>query len=154
MKQFLAASHSLNPFDLKARAPREARAASGHHSFSDCTLYSERCLRVPGGMAQATSFCIGRLLQSRRRCADYPAGDRHWAGSLAMATRRRDSQGQLTAAPNLRADFGVANRPSLLDALAPACEEHLAGYCISRSDVGRADGDYAYRPSRWNPQRP
>jgi hypothetical protein len=51
MKQFLAASHSLNPFDLKARAPREARAASGHHSFSDCTLYSERCLRVPGGLA-------------------------------------------------------------------------------------------------------
>src|SRR5713101_10038085 len=82
----------------EGRAPRGTRAASGHHSFSDCALYSERCLRVTGGLAQATDPRIGRLLQSPRRRADPPPGDRYWLGSVAMATRRRDPQGQLTVA--------------------------------------------------------
>src|SRR5438552_8294806 len=137
----------------EGRAPRRPRAASGHNSFSDCALYSERCLRVTGGLAQATGFCIGRLLQSPRRRANSPPGDRHRLGSLAMATRRRDPQGQLTAAYDLRAHFGVANLLSLLDALAPPRERHLAGYRLFHSDVASADGDYAHWTSRWNPQR-
>src|SRR5216684_7562251 len=137
----------------ESRAPRRPRAASGHHSFSDCALYSERRLRVTGGLAQATGFCIGRLFQSPWRRADRPIGDRHRLGSVAMATRRRGPQGQLTAAYDLRADFGVANLLSLLDALAPPHERHLAACRLFRSDVARADGDHAHWTSRWNPQR-
>src|SRR4029077_9445734 len=137
----------------EGRASSGTRSASGHHSFSDCALYSERRLRGTGGLAQATGFCNGRLLQSPRRRADRPIGDRHWPGSVAMATRRRDPQGQLTAAYDLRADFGVANLLSMLDALAPPRERNLAGYRVFRSDVSRLDGDHAHWTSRWNPQR-
>jgi hypothetical protein len=137
----------------EGRAPRGTRAASGHHSFSDCALYSERRLRGTGNLAQATGFCIGRLLQSPRRRADRSIGDRHWLGSVAMATRRRDPQGQLTAAYDLRADFGVANLLSLLDALAPPRERHPAARRLFRSDIARADDDHAHWTSRWNPQR-
>src|SRR5438309_11393995 len=137
----------------EGRAPRGTRAASGHHSFSDCALYSERRLRGTGGLAQATGFCNGRLLQSPRRRADRPIGDRHWLGSVAMATGRRNPQGQLTAAYDVRANFGVPNLPSLLDALAAPGEECLARCRLCRSDIVRSDGDYAYRSSRWNPQR-
>src|SRR6266480_547268 len=137
----------------EGRAPRRPRAASGHHSFSDCALYSKRCLRSPGNLAQATDSRIGRLLQSPRRRADPPPGDRYWLGSVAMATRRRDPQGQLTAAYDLRADFGVVNLLSLLDALAPPHERHPAACRLFRSDVARPDGDHAHWTSRWNPQR-
>src|SRR5260370_18525943 len=137
----------------EGRAPRRPHPASGHHSFSDCALDHKRRLRGTGNLAQATGFCIGRLLQSPRRRADSPPGDRHRLGSLAMATRRRDPQGQLTAAYDLRADFGVANLLSLLDALAPPCERHAAACLLFRSDVAPADVDHAYWTSRWNPQR-
>src|SRR5205809_7916337 len=137
----------------KGRAPRRARAASGYHSFSDCALYGERRLRGTGSLAQATGFCFGRLLQSPRRRAHHPAGDRHRLGSVAMATRRRDPQGQLTAAYDLRADFGLANLLSLLDALAPPRERHPAARRLFRSDSARADDDHAHWTSRWNPQR-
>src|SRR5438034_8177120 len=137
----------------EGRAPRRTRAASSHHSFSNCALYRERCLRVTGSLAQATGFCNGRLLQSPRRRADPPPGDRDWLGSVAMATRRRDPQGQPTAAYDLRADFGVANLLSLLEALAPPHERHPAACRLFRSDVARADGDHAHWTSRWNPQR-
>src|SRR6266404_9990110 len=137
----------------EGRAPRGTRAASGHHSFSDCALYGERPLRGTGCLAQATGFCNRRLLQSTGRRADRPIGDRNRLGSVAMATRRRDPQGQLTTAYDLRADFGVANLLSLLDALAPSRERHLAGYRLFRSDVARADDDHAHWTSRWRPQR-
>src|SRR5207244_6325121 len=126
---------------------------SRHHSFSDCALYRDRRLRGTGNLAQATDSRIGRLLQSPRRRADPAAGDRHRPGSVAMATRRRDPQGQLTAAYDLRADFGVANLLSLLDALAAPGERHPAACRLFRSDVARADGDHAHWTSRWNPQR-
>src|SRR5260370_27090972 len=134
-------------------APRGTRPASGHHSFSDWALYRKRRLRGTGNLAQATGFCIGCLLQSSRRRADPPPGDRHWLGSVAMATRRRDPQGQLTAAYDLRADFGVANLLSLLDALAPPRERLFTGDRLFRSDVARADDDHAHWTSRRNPQR-
>src|SRR6266404_6427269 len=137
----------------EGRAPRRPRPASGHHSFSDCALYYKRPLRGTGNLAQATDFRIGRLLQSARRRADPPPGDRHRLRSVAMATRRRDPQGQLTAAYDLCADFGVANLLSLLDAVAPPRERHPAACRLFRSDVARADGDQAHRTSRWNPQR-
>src|SRR6266404_6941265 len=137
----------------EGRASSGTRSASSHYSFSDCAFYSKRCLRVTGGLAQATGFCIGRLLQSPRRRADRPPGDRHRLGSVAMATRRRDPQGQLTAAYDLRADFGVANLLSLLDALAPPRERHPAACRLFRSDVVRADGDHVHWTSRWKPQR-
>jgi len=70
-----------------------------------------------------------------------------------MATRRRGGQGQLTAAYDLRADFGVANLLSLLDALAPPEKRQLAGYRLFRSDVARVDDDHAHWTSWWNPQR-
>src|SRR5439155_11743861 len=135
----------------EGRTIRGTRAASGHYSFSDRALYSERRLRGNGGLAQEIGFCNGRLLQSPRRRADRPIGDRHWLGSVAMATRRRDPQGQLTTAYDLRADFGVANLLSLLDALAPPRERHPAACRLFRSDVARADGDHAHWASRWNP---
>jgi hypothetical protein len=69
-----------------------------------------------------------------------------------MAARRRDAQGQLTAAYDLCADFGVAHHPSLVDAFAPPREEYLAGDRLCRSDVVRAHGHYAYRSSWWNRQ--
>src|SRR6478736_6996643 len=102
--------------------PRRACTASGHYSFSDCAIYRKRHLRDPRDLAQATGSSIGRILQSPRRRADRPIGDRHWLGSVALATRRRDPQGQLTAAYDLRVDFGVANPRSLLDALPPSGE--------------------------------
>src|SRR6266536_1288546 len=137
----------------KGHAPRGTRPASGHHSFSDCALYSERRLRSPGGLAQATGFRISRLLQSPRRRADPPPGDRHRPGSVAMAARRSDAERQSTPAYDLRADFGVANLLSLLDALAPPHERHPAACRLLRSDVARADDDHAHWTSRWNPQR-
>ncbi len=137
----------------KGRAPRGTRAASSHHSFSDCALYRERRLRSPGGLAQATGFRICRLLQSPRRRAHHPAGDRHRLGSVAMAARRSYAERQSTPAYDLRADFGVANLLSLLDALAPPRERHAASCRLFRSDVPRADDDHAHWTSRWNPQR-
>ena len=151
MKLFLAASP--NPFDLKAALLQGHAQHPVIIHFSDCAFYSKRCLRVTGGLAQATGFCIGRLLQSRRCRVDPPPGDRHWLGSVAMATRRRDPQGQLTAAYDLRADFGVANLLSLLDAFAPPRERHPAACRLFRSDIARADVDHAHWTSRWNPQR-
>ena len=138
---------------FESRAPRGTRAASGPHSFSDRALYSERGLRVTGGLAQATGFCNGRLLQSSGRSADRPIGDRHWLGSVAMAARRRDPQGQPKAAYDLRADFGVPNLLSLLEALPPPRERHPAASRLFRSNAARADGDHAHRSSGWNPQR-
>ncbi len=41
---------------------RRTRAASGDHSFPDCALYRERCLRSTGGLAEATGSRVGRLL--------------------------------------------------------------------------------------------
>src|SRR5207237_10338637 len=99
-------------------APRRKLGAFCHYSFSVHALYSARRLRGNGGLAQEIGFCNGRLLQSPRRRADRPIGDRHWLGSVAMATGRRNPQGQLTAAYDVRANFGVPNLPSLLDALA------------------------------------
>src|SRR6266404_6364529 len=137
----------------EGRAPRRTRAASGDHSFPDCALYHERCLRSAGGLAEATDSRVGRLLQSCRSSANGALGDRDRPRSLAMATRRRGPQGQLTAAYDLRADFGVANLLSLLDALAPPRERNLAGYRVFRSDIARVDGNHAHWTSRWNTQR-
>src|SRR6266536_848821 len=103
-------------------APRRACTASGHYSFSNCALYSERRLRVTSGLAQATAFCNGRLLQPTGCRADPPISDRDGPGSVAMATRRRGSERQPTPAYDLRAHFGVPNLLSLLDALAPPRE--------------------------------
>src|SRR5439155_23398401 len=141
--------------DIRSEAPtpRATPAASTPDSFCDSALYSDRRLRGNGGLAQEIGFCNGRLLQSPRRRADRPIGDRHWLGSVAMATGRRNPQGQLTAAYDVRANFGVPNLPSLLDALAAPGEECLARCRLCRSDIVRSDGDYAYRSSRWNPQR-
>ena len=137
----------------EGRAARGTRAAPGPHSFSDRALYSERGLRVTGGLAQATAFCNGRLLQPTGRRADPPISDRYGPGSVAMAARRRNPKGKLTAAHDLRADFGLANILSLLDALPPPRERHLAGYRLCRSNIARADDDHAHWPSRRNPQR-
>lgn len=102
-------------------------------------------------MAQATGSRIGLLLQSSGCRDDRPDSNRDWLGGLAMAARRRGPKGQLTAASDLRADFRIANLRSLLNALAPPRQEHLAGHHLSRIDVARADGNHAHRPSRWNP---
>ena len=139
-------------FRCEGRAPRGTRSASGHHSFSNRALYRERCLRVTGGLAQATASCNGRLLQPAGCRADHPVCNRHRPGSLALATRRRDNKRQLTAAYDLRADFRFADLLSLLDAVAPPREGHLAACILFRSD-GSADDDHADRTSRWNPQR-
>src|SRR5438105_15407375 len=70
-----------------------------------------------------------------------------------MATRRRDLKRQFTVAYDLCSDLRFADLLSLLDALAAAHEEYLAGCQLCRSDVVRADGDYAHRSSWWNRQR-
>src|SRR5260370_39947891 len=137
----------------EGRASSGTRSASSHNSFSEWGLSRERRLRSPGGLAQAAGFRISRLLQSPRRRAHHPAGARHRPGSVAMAARRSDAERQSTPAYDLRADFGVANLLSLLDALAPPRERHPAACRLFRSDVARADDDHAHRTSRWNPQR-
>ena len=119
----------------------------------DRPVYRQRCFRLSGDLAQATAFCNGGLLQSAGCRTNCPTGNRNRIRSLAMAARRRNPKGQLTAAYDLRADFRFAHLLSLLDALAPPRERLLAGYCLFRSDVARADGDHAHWTSRWNTQR-
>src|SRR5436190_22612574 len=50
----------------KGRAPRRSRAASSHHSFSDCALYRKRRLLGIGHLGLCTESRIGRLLPYTR----------------------------------------------------------------------------------------
>ena len=151
MKLFLRGFHES--LRSEGCAPRRACTASGHYSFSDCALYCERCLRVTGGLAQATAFCNGRLLQSLGCRADPPISDRYRPGSVAMAARRRDTKRQLTAASDLRADFCGAHFYSLLETVTPPREGHSprAAY-FAMMALGLND-DHSHWTSRWNPQR-
>src|SRR5437870_4156874 len=134
-------------------APRRACTASDHYSFSNCALYHERRLRVTGGLAQATAFCNGRLLQPTGCRADSPISDRYRPGSVAMATRRRNPKGQLTAAYDLRTDFRFAHLFSQLDALAPPYQRNLTAHRLLDGNGDRTISDHADRPSWRNPQR-
>jgi hypothetical protein len=103
MKLFLVAS--TNPFDLKA-------AFLAGHAQHPVIIHFPIALFITSAVFELLAvwrkqplFATGRLLQPTGRRADRPICDRHWLGSVAMATGRRNPQGQLTAAYDLRANF-------------------------------------------------
>src|SRR5213082_688626 len=119
MKLFLAESHSPNPFDLKA-------ALLAGHAQHPVIIHFPIALFIASAVFEL--LAVWRKQPVFASVAYYNLLGAALTVPLAMATRRRDPQGQLTAAYDLRAHFGVANLLSLLDALAPPRERHLAGY--------------------------
>src|SRR5262249_4185248 len=142
-----------NSVRRESRVARGTRTASGHRSFSDRTLYRERCLRGNGGLAQATGSRNGRLLQSAGSRLDHPVCNRNWSGSLALATGRRCNKRQLTPAYDLCADFRIADLISHLDAVASAHQGRFAACILFCSDSTGLNGNHPDRAPRWNHQR-
>jgi hypothetical protein len=151
MKIFLAAS--VNPFDVKA-------ALLAGHAQHPVIIHFPMALFIASAFfgllavwRKQPVFATVAYYNLLGAALTVPFGKRHRPGGVAMAARRRGSQRQPTPAYDLRADFGVPNLLSLLDALAPPCERHPASDRLFRSNVARADGDHAHWTSWWNPQR-
>ena len=151
MKLFLAAS--TNPFDLKA-------ALLAGHAQHPVIIHFPIALFIASVVFEL--LAVWRKQPVLAAVAYYnllgaaltvPLAIATRVGSMAMATRRRGPEGQLTAAYDLRADFRVADLRSLLDALAPPREGHLARYRLFRNGVARAGDNHAHRPSRRDAQR-
>src|SRR6266516_2878776 len=113
-------------FRSESRASPGARAASGDYSFSNCAFYRKRCLRYSGDMAQTTSVRSSRLFQSRWRCDDDPVSNRDRSRSVAVAARRRETERQSAAAPDLRAHYWSDHFSALLETLASPGKGRLA----------------------------
>jgi hypothetical protein len=142
MKPFLAASP--NPFDLKA-------ALLAGHAQHPVIIHFPIALFIASAVFEV--LALWRKQPVFASVAYYNLVGAALTVPLAIATGLGAWQWQLTAPYDLRADFGVVNLRSLLDALPPPREGNLAGYHVFRSDVPRVNGDHAHWTSRWNTQR-
>ena len=149
MKLFLAAS--TNPFDLKA-------ALLAGHAQHPVIIHFPIALFIASVVFEL--LAIWRKQPILASVAYYNLLGAALTVPVAIATGLEAWQWQLEGATlkgNLRlhlicaADFRFADFLSLLDALTPSREGLLAGSGVFRSDVTRADGDHANRPSRRNP---
>ena len=151
MKLFLAASP--NPFDLKA-------ALLAGHAQHPVIIHFPIALFIASAVFEV--LAIWRKQPAFATVAYYNLLGAALTVPFAIATGLGAWQWQLEGATlkgNLRLHMICALTSasliflSLLDALAPPRERLLAGCCLFRSDIVRADGHHSHWSSRWNPQR-
>src|SRR5207244_13484345 len=137
MHPFVAASP--NPFDLKA-------ALLAGHAHHPVIIHFPIALFIASAVFEV--MAVWRKKSVFATVAYYNLLGAALTVPLAIATGlgawqwqlEGNPQGQLTAAYDVRANFGVPNLPSLLDALAAPGEECLARCRLCRSDIVRSDG--------------
>src|SRR5438309_17433 len=103
-------------------------------------------------MAQTTSVLSSRLFQSARSRVDDPVSNRHRSRSVALAARRRETERQSAAAPDLRAHYCSDHFSALLETLAAPGKGRLAARRLFCGDGVGLNDDYPDRPHRRNSQ--
>ena len=153
MKLFLAASHSPNPFDLKA-------ALLAGHAQHPVIIHFPIALFIASAVFEL--LAVWRKQPVFASVAYYNLLGAALTIPLAIVTGLGAWRWQLEGATlkgNLLLHLICAiTSASLIFVLcwmrSRLCAKGISpGIRLFRSDVARADGDHAHRPSWWNPQR-